>query len=42
MFGQCQQLVELAAGERHTLGGPLHLDEATRTGHHDVHVHLGP
>ena len=30
--GQVEQLVELAAGERHALGRALHLDEAARAG----------
>ena len=41
-----EQLIELAARERHALGGSLHLDEAGvaaagRAQHHDVHVDLG-
>ncbi len=42
VLGQAQQLVELAAGEGHPLGGALHLDEPSRPRHHHVHVHLGP
>ena len=42
LLGQAHELVELAAGEGHALGRALHLDEASRPGHHDVHVHLGP
>mgnify|MGYP003350587510 CR=1 FL=1 len=40
--GEVEERVEVAARERFPLGGPLHLDETTGTGHHDVAVHLGP
>ena len=40
-FGEGEQRVELAAGERPALGRALHLDEPPRPGHHHVHVDLG-
>src|SRR5579862_1672690 len=39
--GKVQELIELVAAERMTLGGPLHLDERAARVHHDVHVGLG-
>ena len=39
---QLEEGVELAAIEGAVLAGPLHLHEALRVRHHDVHVHAGP
>src|SRR5579862_2162772 len=39
--GKVQELIELVAAERMTLGGSLHLDEPAARIHHDVHVGLG-
>src|SRR6266513_1817460 len=38
---QLEQLIQALARERRSLGGRLHLDEASLPGHDDVHVDLG-
>src|SRR2546430_6933442 len=38
---QLEQLIQALARERLSLGGRLHLDEASLPGHDDVHVDLG-
>src|SRR4051794_4301163 len=42
LLRQREQRVELGAVEGCSFGGALHLDEPAVTGHHDVHVGLGP